>query len=55
MAADRSGFDPDAILYPRDETALRHGAGVEEETPHAVEAYARFTRPAPTLCTARSS
>jgi uncharacterized cupin superfamily protein len=38
---------PDAIVYPRDETALKHGAGVEQETPHPKEAYARFTRPAP--------
>jgi uncharacterized cupin superfamily protein len=38
---------PDDIVYPRDETALKHGAGVERETPHPKEAYARFTRPAP--------
>jgi uncharacterized cupin superfamily protein len=38
---------PDVILYPRSETALKHGAGVEDETPHSTEAYARFTRPAP--------
>jgi uncharacterized cupin superfamily protein len=38
---------PDVILYPRDETALRHGAGVEQDTPHPNEAYARFTRPTP--------
>ena len=38
---------PDVILYPRDETALKHGAGVEQDTPHPREAYARFTRPAP--------
>ena len=38
---------PDVILYPRDETALKHGAGVEQETPDPKEAYARFTRPAP--------
>jgi uncharacterized cupin superfamily protein len=40
---------PDAIVYPRDETALNHDAGVEQETPHANEAYARFTRPAPDI------
>ncbi len=40
---------PDAILYPRDETALEHGAGVEQETPDPKEAYARFTRPAPNV------
>ena len=38
---------PDVIVYPRDETALKHGAGVAQETPHPKEAYARFTRPAP--------
>ncbi len=38
---------PDRILYPRDETALRRGAGVERETSLPSEAYARFTRPAP--------
>jgi uncharacterized cupin superfamily protein len=40
---------PDVILYPRDETALAHGAGVERETPEPREAYARFTRPAPSV------
>lgn len=35
------------IVYPRDDTALKHGAGVEHETPEPREAYARFTRPAP--------
>ena len=38
---------PDAIVYPRDETALKHGAGVEQDTQHPKEAYSRFTRPAP--------
>src|SRR6059058_2910348 len=38
---------PGTIRYPRDETALRHGAGVEHDTPSPTEAYARFTRPAP--------
>jgi uncharacterized cupin superfamily protein len=38
---------PDVIVYPRDETALKHRAGVEQETPHPREAYSRFTRPAP--------
>jgi uncharacterized cupin superfamily protein len=42
-----SRVGPDVIVYPRDETALKHGAGVEEETPSPDEAYARFTRPAP--------
>ena len=40
---------PDVILYPRDETALKHGAGVAQDTPHPQEAYARFTRPAPEI------
>jgi hypothetical protein len=31
-------------MYLRDETALRHGAGPEADTPHSREAYARFTR-----------
>jgi uncharacterized cupin superfamily protein len=38
---------PDVILYPRNETALRHGAGVEQDTPSPQEAYAKFTRPTP--------
>jgi uncharacterized cupin superfamily protein len=42
-----SRVGPDVTLYPRDETALKHGAGVEQATPHPREAYARFTRPAP--------
>jgi len=29
------------------EAALRHGAGVEEETTHAEQAYARFPEPVP--------
>ena len=37
--------DPDEqIVYPVDEVALRHGAGVETETPVPCEAYARFDR-----------
>jgi len=34
--------------YPVDEAALRHGAGVEEETTDAEQAYARFPEPEPT-------
>jgi uncharacterized cupin superfamily protein len=30
------------ILYPRDEVALRHSAGVEQDTPSPQEAYSRF-------------
>jgi uncharacterized cupin superfamily protein len=44
-----SRVGPDVILYPREETALKHGAGVEQETPSPKEAYARFTRPAPDI------
>jgi hypothetical protein len=32
------------IVYPRSETALAHGAGVERETPSPAEAYAPFPR-----------
>ncbi|MES1247779.1 MAG: cupin domain-containing protein [Actinomycetota bacterium] len=42
-----SRLGPDVILYPRDETALRHDAGVERDTSSPKEAYVRFTRPAP--------
>ena len=38
---------PEVLLYPRDETALKHGAGVEHDTPSPKEAYAHVTRPAP--------
>jgi hypothetical protein len=31
-----------SIVYPRSEAALRHGAGVEEETPSPQEAYGPF-------------
>jgi uncharacterized cupin superfamily protein len=34
--------------YTVDEAALRHGAGVEQETTEAEEAYARFPEPQPT-------
>ena len=40
---------PDVILYPRAETALKHGAGVEHDTPNPEEAYAHVTRPAPDI------
>ncbi len=36
--------------YTVDEAALRHGAGVEEETTDAEQAYARFAKPQPTRC-----
>jgi len=31
-----------SVVYPRSELALRHGAGVDEETPDPNAAYARF-------------
>ena len=34
--------------YTVDAVALRHGAGVEQDTTDATEAYARFRAPAPT-------
>ena len=39
---------PDWGGYTVDEAALRHRAGVEEETTEAAQAYARFTRRGPT-------
>ena len=36
--------------YTVDETALRHGAGVDRETSDVREAYARFPKRAPTGC-----
>jgi uncharacterized cupin superfamily protein len=38
--------EPEEVIYPRNDTALRHGAGVEKDTPDPEEAYARFERPA---------
>jgi uncharacterized cupin superfamily protein len=35
------------LVYPVDETALKHGAGVETETPDPKQAYAPFERPKP--------
>jgi uncharacterized cupin superfamily protein len=35
----RTGGD---VIYPRSDLALRHNAGVEEETPKPEEAYARY-------------
>ena len=34
-----------AATYPVDETAVRHGAGVEREPDSPAEAYARFSKP----------
>jgi uncharacterized cupin superfamily protein len=38
---------PDTGSYPADPVAQKYGAGVDVETSHPKEAYARFTRPAP--------
>jgi uncharacterized cupin superfamily protein len=38
MAGGRA--HPESLVYPRDETALKHGAGAQTETPHPKEAYA---------------
>jgi uncharacterized cupin superfamily protein len=43
-ARDRSMGDEDWGGYTVDEVALRHGAGVEQETTDAKQAYARFVR-----------
>lgn len=44
-----SRIGPNVILYPREEAALKHRAGVEHDTPHPNEAHASFTRPAPDI------
>jgi uncharacterized cupin superfamily protein len=46
-ARDKS-IGPDWGGYPVDQTALRHGAGVEQETTDPREAYAPFARRKPT-------
>lgn len=33
------------LVYPVDEVALEHGAGVETEMPTLAEGYARFQKP----------
>jgi uncharacterized cupin superfamily protein len=43
-ARDRSTSGPDWGGYTVDEAALRHGAGVEQETTDPRQAYARFTK-----------
>ena len=47
-ARDKSVDNPDWGGYTVDEAALRHGAGVEEETTEPEEAYAGLTRRQPT-------
>jgi len=38
----------DWVAYTVDEAAIRHGAGVQEETTDAEQAYARFSKRQPT-------
>ena len=38
------------VRYTVNEAALRHGAGVEQETTEPSEAYARFAEDRPTAC-----
>ena len=47
VAAEQERAD-DGCPYTVDEVALRHGAGVEEETSDAELAYARFPETEPT-------
>jgi hypothetical protein len=43
MTGARNGWpDEKGIVYPRNEVALEHGAGVEKETTVPAEAYAPF-------------
>jgi uncharacterized cupin superfamily protein len=44
MAGTPKGWPEKGIVYPRSELALRHGAGVEEETTSPREAYARLPK-----------
>jgi uncharacterized cupin superfamily protein len=44
MAGARTGWPEKGIVYPRSEVALRHGAGVEQETASPAEAYAPFAK-----------
>jgi uncharacterized cupin superfamily protein len=44
MAGARTGWPEKGIVYPRSDTALRHGAGVEQETATPAEAYAPFPK-----------
>ncbi len=47
VGARQHADDPDWGAYPVDAAALRHGAGVEEETSEPSEAYAGLTRRRP--------
>jgi quercetin dioxygenase-like cupin family protein len=44
MAGARKGWPEKGIVYPRSELALRHGAGVEQETTSPAEAKASFPK-----------
>jgi uncharacterized cupin superfamily protein len=44
MTGARQGWPEKGIVYPRSELALRHGAGVEQETTSPPEAYAPFPK-----------
>jgi len=47
VGAREHSVEPDSLGFPVDEAALRHGAGVEQETTVAEEAYARFEKRRP--------
>jgi hypothetical protein len=47
-AREHIGTECNGGAYTVDEVALRHGAGVEEETTDPARAYARFANPEPT-------
>jgi uncharacterized cupin superfamily protein len=40
-------LEPEELIYPAEEVALRQGAGVEEDTPDPRVAYADYPRPKP--------
>jgi quercetin dioxygenase-like cupin family protein len=44
MTGAREGWPEKGIVYPRSELALRHGAGVEEDTTVPAEAYASLPK-----------
>jgi hypothetical protein len=48
VGARRHSTGPDWGGYPVEPAALRHGAGVEEETTEPEQAYARFVKRKPT-------
>ena len=47
-AREHGGEDCNGGAYTVDDVAIRHGAGVEEETSDPESAYARFPEPEPT-------